>query len=316
MYTRKRKKHRGGSSRSGTQRLVRTPSLGMRIIRSKTNRRLRSCILSKGCRFTLLEKVVLSNVLLEFKRIGITDPFEIRKRLDERMPILLSDPQINSFILGNKLGGFTGIELTHDKIDEIQREGQSQKRKRLYSEPVQRVLPVVIVRTNGYIAHYLSLIYEDKKWYAYGSYGSDYVNIQPSKIPIDISEFLAFAEELKSSEKTPQQKQSIVSYVKRVFLPSEHSVQSMGVDESGSRDRKIFIHKEKGIDKEANLFIGDTQYRVLYVPEFYQHVKDVLQSSQVKPSTLNSMQSSSTFSAVSANAASAIRGHRTQNSGP
>ena len=294
--------------------LKREVSAAFRVICSK-DRGLRTCRVHKACRVTMLEKIVLSILLQEIEKKGITDTITIRNMLNKLVPVLLKDERLKQFIVMNDLKAFRGEELTSDHLHSLSKPGVS-----VY----QVVIPIVIVRKiNGIIGHYLLLIYENGKWYYYGSYGSDLVSISPAKIEINIDEFIKFVNILNQDIMDDADVAFVEMYVKKIFLPEDHATVPMGTDESGSSTRAFFMDIQKGRTKEARLYIEDTHFGVLYIPELYRHVEQLLRDERIQSiirsyARLSTVpeNGSSTFSAASASAASAAHDHTTRTSGP
>ena len=298
--------------------LTREGSLALRVICSK-NRFLRTCRVYKACRFTMLEKIALSILLPVFEEKGITDPVDIRNRLNKIIPLLLEDKKVYKFIMMNESEPFQGQDVTIELLRSFTEDRGSVE---------QIVIPCVMLRKrNGIIGHYFLLIHENGKWYYYGSYGSDLVSISPAKIGIKLEEFLHFVDVLNQDTMNPQDVAFVEMYVETVFLPKDHAVQPKGEDESGSSTRAFFMDIQKGIKKEAGLYIRDAEFKMLYIPGLYEHVEKLLIRKEI-PELITSkpIQSkprmntvpengSSTFSAASGSAAAEGPDHTMHTSG-
>ena len=261
--------------------LQREISLDLEVIRSKC-RNLRTCIVQKACRITMLEKIVLSILRPQLNRMDITENSDVREMLDKIIGLLLKDrhSQLYKFIMMNDQSQFTGVELTQEIITRFETENRTRKRKSM-NNPMQKVLPIVISRKiNGIIGHYLLLIYQNGTWYTYESYGSELVLIEPSKVEVNIQEFLRFSTILKKETMNDEEKAFVEDFIQRVFLPEGYRRQAMNRD--AGTNRLTYPKIETGIQQESKLYTGDTQFGVLYIPSLYQSVKELLGHEEIQ----------------------------------
>jgi hypothetical protein len=230
----------------------------------------------------MLEKIVLSILRPQLNRMDITENSDVREMLDKIIGLLLKDrhSQLYKFIMMNDQSQFTGVELTQEIITRFETENRTRKRKSM-NNPMQKVLPIVISRKiNGIIGHYLLLIYQNGTWYTYESYGSELVLIEPSKVEVNIQEFLRFSTILKKETMNDEEKAFVEDFIQRVFLPEGYRRQAMNRD--AGTNRLTYPKIETGIQQESKLYTGDTQFGVLYIPSLYQSVKELLGHEEIQ----------------------------------
>ena len=136
------------------------------------------------------------------------------------------------------------------------------------------LLPIVFFRENGTIPHYFILYYDKGKWYIYSSYGSDYVCICLQKIPVDFDVFIKFMHAMNTPlDERTEDDISTIRDFMKTYFLANAIQQRVRTENSHGNTVTFFCNIKKGIEKETEEYL--TQHiRVEFVPRFAEAVKE------------------------------------------
>ena len=351
MYTRKRRKHRGGSTTSGYwTRSKSSKSVGS-LSRSSAsfshNQTKKGQVIGSKLSNGLSRELSLKGKLVISKPGGHTQrssgsnhikPIACRISLLQRMmltsltlngPItaeqhnalkrmqeeILTQPDIRNFIRLNSSTPFFDF-TKYDVYTTIRNIKEAVKGKEKEDEEI--LLPFVFFRENGTIPHYFILYYYKGKWYIYSSYGSDFVCICLQKIGVSLYDFIRFMKkmDIPVDIRTDTDKDFIRSFMKKKFLANPTQQRSRTENKSGNTVT-FFCNIKKGVQIETEGYVTE-HIRVEYVPNFADAVKKAMKEiylDDFKKMGLSRIDEDvpNTSSGASASAASATPGHTMNN---
>ena len=230
-----------------------------------------------ACRITLLERLILEKLHIQ------TDDDATRKLIDTMViEILSSNDKLYRFIAMNDSTPFVDLKDydvndTIRDIFDIKYHGGAATNETSNSITPDRILrPMIFTRANGSIPHYFILFYEDREWYIYSSFGSDYVSIGTQKIQVTQEEIEAF---MRAMDKDPlfrddKDKTIIREFMKTYFLANPRQAR-VRTENSKGNNVVLYYGIWKGVAKETEECIN-THLRVVYVPEIKTLVDELM----------------------------------------
>ena len=304
MYTRKRRKYRGGGKETRNRPVTRSQrpsgfrhsslgyskrprkslailqkcqSLSMRVLLRKSGMKTRHSRKEMACRITLLERLILEKLHIQ------TDDDATRKLIDTMViEILSSNDKLYRFIAMNDSTPFVDLTKydvndTIEKIFDIKYRGGAATNETSNSITPDRILrPMIFTRANGSIPHYFILFYEDGEWYIYSSFGSDYVSIGTQKIRVSKDKVEAF---IRAMDKDPlvrddDDETTIRDFMTNYFLANPRQARARTENSKGN-NVVLYYGIWKGVAKETEECIN-THLRVVYVPEIKTLVDELM----------------------------------------
>jgi len=282
MYTRKRgggKERSRSSGRSFAGTLTRQPSNATRLYSYKGS--LRGGLIYYSCRISLL-----SRLIVDYLRVG--NEKKTQDAIQEVVDLLLKDEKMYLFISRNRGEVFTQRKPEEDILDynvvktiskvrqHLNAEYRKTRRTRSRSMPsrahFKMLFPFVFMEKNWNIPHYFILYYEDRKWFIYSSYSSEYVRIGVAKIEVDLRVFTQFMHCMYKHPRTPEEDTFMEEFFRTFFL-ADPTQQISCVENSKGDNARYMPNKEEGVRKEID-FYRTRPMMLVYVPEFKDYLQE------------------------------------------
>ena len=273
MYTRKMIKS-GGNPPIRQPTLKREPSIQTKTYSYKPS--LRQGMIYYSCRISLLSRMVMEHV----RKDNIRAPSAIQRVVS----ILLKDRTLKAFITDNRGDAFRKIDnySVSDTIEQVKKDLHDEyfKKVRRSARIPKRarfnmLFPFVFMDEKDNIQHYFILYYEKGSWYIYSSYASDFVRIGIKKLKVNLDDFVHFMECMY----TTKDKIFMESFFRTYFL-SDPTQQMVCVEDYKGDNKTYTVNKEKGVTKEIEMYT--TSIRVVYVPEFKEHLRELMEVNRDK----------------------------------
>lgn len=128
---------------------------------------------------------------------------------------------------------------------------------------------------DGVIDHYFIIVNRGRDYFIISSYGSDYVKMPQTEIPLELTDLYSIINAFNNSE-FPDRISIITNFFNKYFL-SNGETKYLKDEDSFSRPKMITYAPEEGAKLEVEHYFTPNKFKIYYFPTFINVINDLIE---------------------------------------